>query len=91
VLDRGEGLDRLYFYHHQVFRQQIYAITEFEFHSAINDREAGLRYRSHPGYAWFMLQAGCRGAFQKTRTQFGMDFRGRGDDAVTGLLCDGSF
>jgi hypothetical protein len=51
VIDKGEGLDRLYFYHHQVFRQQIYAITEFEFHWAINEREADLRCRSHPGYA----------------------------------------
>ncbi len=90
-MDKGEGLDRLYFYPHQVFRQQIDAITEFEFHSAINVREADLRYRSHPGCAWFILQAGCGGAFQKTRTQFGMDFHGRGDDGVTGLLCDGSF
>ena len=50
-MDKGEGLDRLYLYPHQVFRQQIDAITEFEFHWAINEREADLRCRSHPGYA----------------------------------------
>jgi hypothetical protein len=68
------GFDRFDLDNHKVFRQQIHAITEFEFDSAVDNRKTNLCCGIDVRPGELILQASRVIALQKARTELGVDF-----------------
>jgi hypothetical protein len=73
-MDGVEGIDGLHFHHDPVLDDQIHTISEFDLLSVVGHRQSDLCGDCESALSEFVYEAGLIGAFQKARTEQGMNF-----------------
>jgi len=73
-VDRKNRFNGLDFHDYPLFNTKINLKSSLDSQSVINDSERNLGLDKKAGFGDFMLEAAVVGAFDKTRTERGMDF-----------------
>jgi hypothetical protein len=86
LMDRVDAIYALDLNNHQIFDEQINAITEFQFLSLVDHGQTNLSGHVKSSLAEFVRQASLVSTLQQPRAELGMDFHRRIDDGARNLV-----